>query len=351
MQEQPVAPKERKNAILRSLRASLLARGDATKAELSDRIGVSFPTISKFVDQLERAGELLLIGIDESSGGRRAKRYGYNSDYVLGLAIFLERNETNYAVFNAFGEVKEEGSGPGVLLEELSALTRLIEERLAACPTIAALAIGVPGAVNQGRILFIPGYPAFHQLDLKRYLEERLAVPVVVENDMNAAVLGYYSKRKTEDRPSLVYLYFGHNGPGSGIMINGDVVRGSTFFSGEISLVPLYDNRNFHQALRFRREPGEVTLSEEGVDAISRLIAALTAIINPHTVIFCRDEASDAVLREIAARSAAYVPAEQLPLLTTSDWKQDYLNGLQYLGQQLILSAAPGSLQDAEQET
>lgn len=64
---------------------------------------------------------------------------------------------------------------------------------------------------------------------MKSHLEEKFSIPVVIENDMNAAVLGYYKNTGNYDNSSLVYLYSGQNGPGAGIMINGDVVRGSTF--------------------------------------------------------------------------------------------------------------------------
>ena len=45
---------------------------------------------------------------------------------------------------------------------------------------------------------------------------------------MNAAVLGYHKNTGNNENSSLVYLYSGQNG-GAGIMVNGDVVRGSTF--------------------------------------------------------------------------------------------------------------------------
>ena len=79
-------------------------------------------------------------------------------------------------------------------------------------------------------------------------------------------------------------------------MVNGDVVRGSTFFSGEISFVPQYDNKNFLQALR----SGDSHNSEEyNIDAITRLIATCIAIINPHTFIFCDDEVNQFVIDQI----------------------------------------------------
>ncbi|EOR24203.1 ROK family protein [Niallia nealsonii AAU1] len=81
-------PKSMKFIIPQNIRQFLLSNGSATKVELSSKLGISFPTISKFISQMEKDGELLSAGLDDSSGGRRAKRYTYNQEYMLGLAIF-----------------------------------------------------------------------------------------------------------------------------------------------------------------------------------------------------------------------------------------------------------------------
>ncbi|MDA6151182.1 hypothetical protein OSK18_27190, partial [Escherichia coli] len=114
---------------------------------------------------------------------------------------------------------------------------------------------------------------------------------------MNAAVLGYHHSNGIKDHQSLVYLYSGQNGPGAGFMINGDVVRGNTFFAGEVSFVPQYDDRNFREALENGFSHKEVLISRDNqVDAISRLVASITAIINPHTFIFCKDEVEETLV-------------------------------------------------------
>lgn len=342
MSEMPATPKEMKQVIRSGIRSALLSMGSATKAELSGKLGVSFPTVSKFLADMKEAGEVALVGMDDSSGGRRAERYAYNPEYMLGLAVFLERTETNFVIYNCRGEVKEEGCAPDVLGDAGDSLAALIGEQLGRFPKIRSLAIGVPGAVNQGRIIHIPAYEAFHNFDLKSDLEARFGLPTVVENDMNAAVLGYYQGLDTSDNPSLVYLYFGQNGPGAGILINGDVVRGNTFFSGEVSYVPQYEERNFGQALEPRPPQsggGKARIGAAGADAVSRLVAACTALINPHTVVFGHDEVSVSLLNEIKAKSALYVPAEHLPRLMMSDWRRDYLNGLQHLGLSLMISS------------
>ncbi|MBB6734505.1 ROK family transcriptional regulator [Cohnella zeiphila] len=325
-----MTPKEMKKAIVHRIRAGLITMGSATKAELSQRLGISFPTISKFLAQMEEDGEIRYAGDDDSSGGRRAKRFTYDPEYMLGLAIFIEKSETNYSVFNCVGEIKEQGTLPSILQQDTQKLADVIESLIEKYPKLRSIAIGVPGAVNNGKIIFIP-YTQFTDYDLKEMFESQFQIPVVVENDMNASVLGYATKLEIENE-SLVYLYFGQNGPGSGIMINGDVVRGSTFFSGEISFVPQYDNRSFLQALQQGKPNSRVVLTEENqIDAVARLIATFAAITNPQAVVFCDDEVDESLLARIADRSAAYIPREHLPALIMSNWRQDYLAGLQYL--------------------
>ncbi|UJF33989.1 ROK family transcriptional regulator [Paenibacillus hexagrammi] len=324
--------------LISRIRAGLIMMGSATKAELSQRLGISFPTISKFIAQMEKDGEITYTGDDDSSGGRRAKRYTYDPEYMLGLAIFMEKGDTTYSIFTCMGEVKEHGTKQSVLQQDVQLLSDLIETLIEKYPRLRSIAIGVPGAVNNGRIIHIPSYQSFHDYDLKGELESRFQIPVVIENDMNASVFGYASNFEIENE-SLVYLYFGQNGAGAGIMINGDVVRGSTFFSGEISFVPQYDELSFMQALRL--EEGDiwnVLAGDKQTDAVARLIATFAAILNPRAVVFCDDEVDEALLARIAARSSTYIPKEHLPMLMLSNWRQDYLAGLQHLALNLMIT-------------
>jgi hypothetical protein len=332
-------PSTMRKMVLRGIRTTLLKLGSATKVELSQRLEISFPTISKFLTEMEKEGEVLLVGLDNSSGGRRAKRYSYNPEHMLGLVVFLEKTETNYKIFNCVGEIKEQGKVPSALIDNsLNFLTTTLENIISKYPKISSMSIGVPAAVNNGKMFYIPGYEQFQNINLKEYYEKHFSIPIIVENDMNAAVLGFHNNRGIKDKQSLVYLYSGQNGPGAGIMVNGDVVRGSTFFSGEVSFVPQYDERNFGQALVNGKGFKSLNISEEyEIDAISRLVASFVAIINPHMVIFCKDEVENVILDKIRMASSNYIPSEHLPVLTTSDWEQDYLVGLQSLCLKLMI--------------
>lgn len=142
------------------------------------------------------------------------------------------------------------------------ALNDQIASYLESYPLIRALTFGVLGAVNNGRVFHIPDYEKFNNFDFKAFYQERYSLLVHVENDMNAAVLGYYDRLGNDKNLSLVYLYFGMNGPGAGIIVNGDLVRGKTFFSGEVSFVPIYDTRSFDQVVKERYVRNETQQSD-----------------------------------------------------------------------------------------
>lgn len=335
-----VNPKMMGDRIRQHIRATLYRDIESTKAEIAQSTGVSFPTISKALDEMNDSGEVLLMGLGVSNGGRRPRTYKLNPDYMTGLAVCLEKDSSIYSILNFKGEVIGQETLPGVLLVGPEFLTEQIETFLVRYPSMRVLMLGVPGAVNNGRVFHIPGYERFKDFNFKAFYEERFSLRVQVENDMNTTVIGYYDRIGNNDSLSLVYLYLGKNGPGAGIIVNGHVVRGKTFFSGEVSYLPLSGTQNFVQILDDALATQDS--KENGtklVEAISRLVAAFTATINPHRVIFCSTELTNHHLVQIRNRSASLVPEENLPDLVVSDWQQDYFHGLHQLTVRSMLAA------------
>ncbi|WP_158602334.1 ROK family protein [Cohnella endophytica] len=327
--------------IRQQIRETLYREVESTKVELAQSTGISFPTISKALDEMNDSGEVLLMGLGLSSGGRRPKTYKLNPAYMTGLVACLEKDYSSYSIMNYEGDVIARETLPGVLQVGPKLLTEQIGTFLARYPAMRVLTLGVPGAVDNGRAFHIPDYERFKDFNFKAAYEERYSLRVQVENDMNATVIGYYDRIGNDDSLSLVYLYMGKNGPGAGVIVNGKVVRGKAFFSGEVSYVPLSDTRNFGQLLA---EASPVQNSNEGersrlIDAISRLVVAFTATINPHTFIFNNKELTHPELVQIRSRSASLVPEESLPDLVVSDWEQDYFHGLQQLTIRSMLAA------------
>lgn len=102
------------------------------------------------------------------------------------------------------GRGERAGVIPSVLVEGgLELLTMSMEKLIAEYPKISSIAIGVPGSVDNGRIFHIPGYVDFQNFDIKGFYENHFSIPVVVENDMNAAVLGYHHYKGGRTIPPL----------------------------------------------------------------------------------------------------------------------------------------------------
>lgn len=91
------------------------------------------------------------------------------------------------------------------------------------------LGIGVATAgrvdFSKGEILFATeNLPGWTGQKLKPFLEERTGLPVIVENDVNAATWGEYIARNKRIS-DMVYLTLG-TGIGAGIIIDNKLVRG-----------------------------------------------------------------------------------------------------------------------------
>ncbi len=317
--------------LLTQLRQALLFERLQTIPELSRTLSTSFPTVKKHLDILIENGEVAEEDSDVSSGGRPAKRYRSWADHTHGLALYLELDAIGYRIFDAVGTLLTNGTESVPRQQpHVQALVRLIHRLLAQDPRITFLSIGVAASVENGQVFFAPDYPSLQQVDLKQTLESEFHLPVVIENDMNAAVVGFHEAYQQRQQ-SLIYLYLGKNGPGSGILINGQLVRGSSHFAGEISLVPQYDKATFGERIAERSD----VLNADTIDAISRLTTTFAATLNPHLLIFNSAEVTASDLEQIRTTTARYIPETHIPRLVRSNWETDYLNGLTRLGLQL----------------
>lgn len=318
--------------LLKQLRQAILFQQINTIPELSRMLSASFPTVKKHVDILIAHGEIDEQMSESSNGGRPAKQYRYRADHTHGLALYLELDAIGFRIFDALGTVLSFGTEPvGADEPHVPALIRLIQRLLEENTRITFLSVGVAASVEDGKVFFAPDYPSLQQIDLKQTLESEFRLPVVVENDMNAAVVGFHEADQNRQQ-SLIYLYLGKNGPGSGILINGHLVRGSSHFAGEISVVPQYDKMTFGQAIAKR----QTALDARTIDAISRLTATFAATLNPRLLIFNGEELTEHDLEQIRFKTTEYIPEAHIPLLIRSNWETDYLNGLTRIGLQLL---------------
>ena len=107
---------------------------------------------------------------------------------------------------------------------------------------ITGIGIGVPGIISTGGIVRLsPNLPGWVDIPLKGILEDRLKLPVEVENDANAYALGEYMHGAGRGSASMVCFTLG-TGVGGGIILDGDVWRGADGMAGEVGHITVYPN-------------------------------------------------------------------------------------------------------------
>jgi glucokinase len=134
----------------------------------------------------------------------------------------------------------------GTILEELrvespatdvaaieAAIERLVTELRTRHP-IEAVGVGAAGYIDKARavVLFAPNL-AWRDLDLKADLQRTLGLPVVVENDANAAAWGEFQFGAGHDVDDLLLVTVG-TGVGGGLVLDGSLYRGAFGVGAEI---------------------------------------------------------------------------------------------------------------------
>lgn len=316
--------------------------GPMTKPEISKKSNLSLPTINKIVDSLEEDGIIRQDGITGSSSGKKAKLYTANENAGNIIILFYLEEKFKACLVNVIGtkiyeEVSEinNESRDSALTSVYEIVDRLIELSEA---EIKAIGLGVPGVVKSDkRIANISSIPGWTDLNLEKVLGEHYHIPVFVENDVKLATVGYYHTYLQEKYQDMVYLYIG-KGIGSGVIINGDLHKGFTSFSGEFGyLAPFYEEVQtdhtqgggwLEEKLKHFLTAKENILSDEYLHYIAVSMVNYIAILNPEIIVVQGKGFHEDTIKTIESDLRRYIPKESLPQIVINDDEECAVNGL-----------------------
>jgi len=105
---------------------------------------------------------------------------------------------------------------------------------------VAAVGVGAPGVIqmDKGIVVKSPNFPDWNNLPLRDELEQALHIPVIIENDANAAALGEQWRGAGRDISSMILLTLG-TGVGGGIVLDKRIWHGADGMAGEIGHMTL----------------------------------------------------------------------------------------------------------------
>jgi len=248
----PAAPRPKPGtpSLLRELndRAALellLGEGPLTRAQLSERTGISKVTVSQMLARLEERGLVMVAG--EQAGGRGPNAALYSvvpsRAYVAGL--YVESDLVSAAIADVTGQrvadisVDPNGADDpvGVVRDTIG---RACESAGIDFSDLSAVVIGSPGVLDPrtGAPRLAVNLPAWHEGVLDA-LREVLHTPVVIENDVNLAATAERAGGAAAGLDDFAFIWLG-GGLGLATVIDGQVRRGAGGAAGEIGWMPVH---------------------------------------------------------------------------------------------------------------
>ena len=312
---------------LQLIRKAFIKLFNATKSQIARETQLSSPTVNKLVDELVSKGEIIDTNTDILSGGRSAKLYSFNTDFALSLCIHFEKTKMWYEVVNLIFEPIDKGSIEIRDFQHLICIENLIENLLTKFQNIKSVAIGVPAGVKDGKLFFIPDYVNLSGFNLEEHIKTKFNIPAIVENDVNAAILGYNSHMENFNNENIGAIYLGSNGPGCGILVNGNLVRGFSGFAGEVGFIKVSD-KTFQDLIM-------ENIYSEG--DFASIILAICAIINPKKIVLFSYELKIPNIEKILDLLKKMMPESAIPeIIEENRWHFYYVEGLKRLAQELF---------------
>lgn len=163
-----------------------------------------------------------------------------NEELVIG--VDLGGTSIKGALVNSQGTIisKEEtptlaDAGPEAVADRIAGvITKLENHALSLGRSVAGVGIGIPGQPDQkkGEVVFAPNLDWRH-VPLIDYLRRKTSLPIILENDANAAALGELWCGAGRGAENMVMITIG-TGIGAGLIINGSLFHGPNYTAGEL---------------------------------------------------------------------------------------------------------------------
>lgn len=117
----------------------------------------------------------------------------------------------------------------------IDAMVRVVEDLRVRHPKVAAVGVGMPGFVNfeKGLVYNLTNVENWTAVPLGKILEEKIGLPVVVENDANCMAFAEWKCGSGRGFNHVVFISMG-TGVGGAIIANGQMIRGACHGAGEI---------------------------------------------------------------------------------------------------------------------
>lgn len=220
-------------------------KGVVSKQELLESGDWTGSTLTRTLEELTAQGLIEEAGFGESTGGRRPILYQANASYGVVFGLDISRLVSTLELFNLhFNRLEtkrwtmtEKTTPQSLLGDVVETAERMLRERGIPKETVIGLGIGAVGPLEResGTIVDPAGFPApgWRNVPVAAILEDRLGIPVLLDNGANAALLGEYWASREQAYQHMLYIHAGV-GLRSAVMVGGKLVYGAVDMEGAI---------------------------------------------------------------------------------------------------------------------
>ena len=218
-----------------------------SRAELARRTGLSKPTVSLALTNLERAGLVRTSGVRTGTPGPNAVLYEVRPEAGYVLALDVGREYVRGAISDFAGTVRVRDAvhtraktRRGRVAELARLADRLCASVGLAITDVTQTVLGSPGVYDRRRdALSLAG--ALEDWDHPQLLPDLRAAfgsSLMIENDVDAAALAERAHGHGREVDSFAFVSIG-TGIGMGLVLDGKLRRGAHGAAGEIAYLPL----------------------------------------------------------------------------------------------------------------
>lgn len=219
-----------------------------SRAELARRTGLSEGAVSRIAAELIQGRLILEQGAENSTGGRPGTRLELDESFHRSIGVDIRQWETRVSLGTLQGQVLETQrfrtpASPARTLELAVECIETLRQR-AGDSCIHGVGVSVRGIVDHERgVVEVGSSPHWNNAPVKRTIEERIELPVSVENNVRAAALAQFRSGSTEFHNTQCMLFLRvDEGVGMGIVMDGKIYRGTHRSAGEIGQMVVTDS-------------------------------------------------------------------------------------------------------------
>lgn len=224
--------------------------GGIARVDLARQLGLTRAAVTEIVNDLMKARVVREMN-NQKAGGRIPVELEVNPEFGKVVGVDMGATHVTLILADSSAHVIKElefdldiNLGPEKCLKQVDEnYCELLSNSGLAKSDIKAVGFGVPGPVvsDIGIVDAPPIMPGWSRFPIRDYLQKNWGVQVSLNNDAELGALGEWAYGAGRGEHNLCYLKVG-TGVGAGILLEGQIYRGTTGTAGEIGHMTIDEN-------------------------------------------------------------------------------------------------------------